>query len=337
MPVINQPRYKGSFLSVNRHFETIYPALFRKVSPSAVTKRERLELKDGDFIDVDYALQHGAPSRRVVIVTHGLEGDSQRPYIKGMTKAFHQQGWDVMAWNLRGCSGEMNRLARFYNSGATEDLNAVAAEALRRGYNEISLVGFSLGGNMTVKFLGEAWAGNYPISAAVAFSVPLDLYGCSREIDMWHNYLYSRRFLRTLVKKVVGKARVFPEAFDLEELKKVKSVFQFDEVITGPLHGYKGAVDYYTQCSSAQFVPHVKVPLLVVNALNDTFLSETCYDEAPFKANTHTLLLKPSLGGHCGFAEFSNGENYWSERLATEFCSHPGQWMANSGSSPKAN
>ncbi|WOK04757.1 alpha/beta hydrolase [Imperialibacter roseus] len=328
MPVLQKPSYKGSFLSVNKHFETIYPALFRKVSNPPAVRRERLEMKDGDFLDIDYAIQHTANrNNRVVIITHGLEGDSSRPYIKGMTKAFYAHGWDVMAWNLRGCGGELNRLPRFYNSGATEDLDAVVAEAVKRGYNEISLVGFSLGGNMTVKFLGESYADQYPIASSVAFSVPLDLESCSVEIDKWHNYLYTRRFLNTLIKKVVRKAEIFPESFNTEGVRKIKSIFQFDELITGPLHGYEGAVDYYTQCSSAPFVPKVKTPLLVVNALNDTFLSAKCYEESAFSANANTILLKPRHGGHCGFAEFRNGSTYWSEQMATEFCLHPERWL----------
>jgi uncharacterized protein len=328
MPVLQKPSYKGSFLSVNKHFETIYPALFRKVSNPPAVRRERLEMKDGDFLDIDYAIQHTSNrNNRVVIITHGLEGDSSRPYIKGMTKAFYAHGWDVMAWNLRGCSGELNRLPRFYNSGATEDLDVVVAEAVKRGYNEISLVGFSLGGNMTVKFLGESYADQYPIASSVAFSVPLDLESCSIEIDKWHNYLYTRRFLNTLIKKVVRKAELFPESFNTDGIRKIKSIFQFDELITGPLHGYEGAVDYYTRCSSAPFVSKVKTPLLVVNALNDTFLSGKCYEESAFSANPNTLLLKPLHGGHCGFAEFRNGSTYWSEQVATEFCLHPERWL----------
>jgi len=328
MPVGTQPGYKGSILSFNKHFETIYPALFRRVPDAPTVRRERLELEDGDFLDIDYALQQNpAPNKKVVIVSHGLEGDSQRPYVKGMMKAFYSFGWDVMAWNMRGCSGELNRLPRFYNSGATEDLNAITAEAVRRGYSEISLVGFSLGGNLTVKFLGEPWAGKYPIVSSVAFSVPLDLESCSIEIDKWHNYLYTERFLRTLLKKVRQKAQLFPGSFNLKGLKKVKSIFQFDEVVTGPLHGYSGAIDYYTKCSSRPFLPAVNSPLLVVNALNDTFLSEKCYDEAIFNANPHTLLLTPAYGGHCGFAEFSNNKTYWSEKIATEFCLQPEKWL----------
>ncbi|CAD5250873.1 MULTISPECIES: YheT family hydrolase [unclassified Imperialibacter] len=328
MSVFQQPSYKGSLLSINKHFETIYPALFRKVSNPPAVRRERLEMKDGDFLDIDYAIQHTANrNHRVVIITHGLEGDSSRPYIKGMTKAFYAHGWDVMAWNLRGCSGELNRLPRFYNSGATGDLDAVVAEAVSRGYAEISLVGFSLGGNMTVKFLGESYADQYPIASSVAFSVPLDLESCSIEIDKWHNYLYTRRFLNTLIKKVVRKAEIFPKSFNIEGVRKIKSIFQFDEIITGPLHGYKGAIDYYTRCSSAPFVPKVSTPLLVVNALNDTFLSDKCYEESTFSANPNTLLLKPRYGGHCGFAEFQNGSTYWSEQVATDFCLHPERWL----------
>lgn len=328
MPVVHSPTYKGSLLSVNKHFETIYPALFRHVPNPPTVRRERLELPDGDFLDLDYARHEGqAANSRVVVISHGLEGDSQRPYVKGMMRAFYASGWDVVAWNFRGCSGELNRLVRFYNSGATEDLDKVVAHVVARGYTDISLVGFSLGGNMTVKFLGEHYVERYPINSAVAFSVPLDLQGCSNEIDKWHNYLYAQRFLRSLKKKVLAKARLHPADIDVKAIKRVKTIFQFDDLFTGPLHGYSGAVDYYNKCSARHFVSAVRVPLLVVNALNDTFLSPSCFEQAPFIANDSTLLLMPRYGGHCGFADFS-GDGYWSEQVAVDFCRHAHDWLA---------
>lgn len=333
MPVISSPSYTGSFLSVNKHFETIYPALFRKVAGIPLIRRERLELSDGDFLDIDYARQDArqdarpSKSEKVVIISHGLEGDSRRPYVQGMLKSFYMAGWDVMAWNFRSCGGEMNRLLRFYNSGATEDLDRVVAEAVRRGYSEISLVGFSLGGNMTVKFLGEAYASKYPIKSAVAFSVPLHLKDCSIEIDKWHNYAYAQRFLRSLIKKVLDKGKVFPEELDVSQIQKVKTIFDFDDMFTGPLHGYTGADDYYHRCSSMHFLCEVKTPLLVVNALNDTFLAGSSYNKEPFEANPQTLMLTPSKGGHCGFARFGGGGTYWSEEVATSFCTDPEKWL----------
>lgn len=327
MPLITAPAYSGSILSINRHFETIYPALFRRVPDMPGVQRERLELPDGDFLDIDYALQQPEAGKKVVIISHGLEGDSRRPYVRGMLRAFYAAGWNVMAWNYRGCSGEMNRLLRFYNSGATDDLDLVVAEAVRRGFTDISLVGFSLGGNMTVKFLGEPYARRYPIRSAVAFSVPLDLQGCSSQIDKWHNYAYAQRFLRSLTRKVVAKAAAYPNDIDLSAIRRVRTIFQFDDIFTGPLHGYTGAADYYHRCSAIHFVPEVKTPLLVVNALNDTFLSQSCYNKAPFEANPHTLMLTPGRGGHCGFASFKNGGAYWSEELAVAFCADPGKFF----------
>lgn len=327
MPVIDSPTYQGSILSINKHFETIYPALLRKVKDMLPVQRERIELPDGDFIDFDLAKHPSVENNKVVIISHGLEGDSTRPYVRGMMKAFFQNGWDVIAWNFRGCSGEMNRLVRFYNSGATEDLDQMAKEAVKRHYSEIFLVGFSLGGNLTVKFLGEPYALQYPIKAAAAFSVPIHLWGCSREIDKWHNYLYAQRFLRSLVKKVEDKAKVYPSEIDVKGIKKVKTIFHFDDIFTGPLHGYAGAMDYYEKCSSVRFVKNVTVPLLVVNALNDTFLSTECFDEAEFKNHDQAILLKPAYGGHCGFANFGS-DQYWSEKVAVSFCAGPEQWIA---------
>ena len=152
MPLIENSSYKKPFYYWNGHWETIIPSMFRKIEGVAY-QRERLELNDGDFVDLDCLKQD---SSKLVIITHGLEGNSDRHYAKGMAKHFFQNGWDAIAWNCRGCSGDINRLPRFYHHGATEDLAAVVQHALDSNrYKTIVLIGFSMGGSMTLKYLGE--------------------------------------------------------------------------------------------------------------------------------------------------------------------------------------
>lgn len=308
--------YSAPTLLFNKHLETIVPSLMRKVDGINYT-RERINTTDGDFLDLDW-LNTG--SKRLVILSHGLEGNSERAYIKGMAKAFSKQHFDVLAWNYRGCSGEMNRKIRFYHSGATDDLNHVVHHAISKGYEEIFLIGFSLGGNLTLKYLGEQ-SDKLPdtIRAAVAFSVPLNLHTSCIKISEPSNWIYSQRFLKSLKAKVEEKSRLIPE-LDASGLSKINNLTEFDDRYTAPIHGYTNAIDYYMQCSSIRFIDFIKRPTLIVNALNDPFLSADCY---PTHLNKHDFVKTeyPSRGGHVGFALFNQNGVYWSEQRALHFIS----------------
>ncbi|MEO5603142.1 MAG: alpha/beta fold hydrolase, partial [Cyclobacteriaceae bacterium] len=196
--------YLPPFFLFTSHLETIYPALLRRVAIIPYT-RERIQTPDDDFLDLDWLMKD---SDKVVIISHGLEGNSERPYIKGMAKALHDQGFDVVAWNFRGCSNEMNRQLRFYHSGATDDLETVIQHITRhKNYKKIFLVGFSLGGNLTLKYLGERPVGAL-IKKAVVFSVPMDLKSSCEKISTPGNRIYSSRFLKSLKKKVIQKSKI---------------------------------------------------------------------------------------------------------------------------------
>ena len=299
--------------------QTIYPALFRRVK-NLTYQRERISTPDGDFLDLDWSCMH---ADQLAIISHGLEGDSQRPYVKGMALAFNQAGHDVLAWNYRGCSGEMNKTQRFYHSGATDDLEVVINHTLCKGkYKKIVLVGFSLGGNITLKYLGEQGQ-NLPevISRAVTFSVPLDLYGSSMQIEKPFNYVYKRRFLKSLKNKILTKAACMPGKFDTRPLNNIRSIFAFDDQYTSLLHGYQGAKDYYRKCSALHFLDKICIPALIVNAKNDSFLSTTCYPDGDQINNNYISFEVPAFGGHCGFKPrlFHPGGSYWSEQRAIEF------------------
>lgn len=308
--------YRPPFFLFNAHLETIFPSQFRKVKLPPY-QRERIETPDSDFIDLDWLTQG---SRKLVIVSHGLEGDTSRPYVKGMAKALYENQYDVLTWNYRGCSGEMNRAVRFYHSGATDDLATVVDHASGKAYDEISLVGFSLGGNLTLKYLGEQRTRPSRVHKAVVFSVPMDLHTSCLKISQRSNWIYSQRFLRSLRKKVIEKARVLKE-LDASRLKTARTLKQFDDIFTGPIHGFKDAVDYYTQSSSLNVVTDITTPTLIVNAKNDPFLSPECYPEKLLRNHPFVTLEIPDHGGHVGFTQFSKNDLYWSEERALAFLS----------------
>lgn len=305
-------------LLFNAHLETLYPALIRRVSLQPY-HRERIATPDNDFLDLDW-LRHDAS--RLVIISHGLEGNTDRAYIKGMAKACFNQGFDVLTWNYRGCSGEMNKQLRFYHSGATDDLDTVIHHALGSGrYNDINLVGFSLGGNLTLKYLGEERSRPASISRAVGFSVPLNLHGSCVSISKPSNWIYAQRFLRSLRKKVIEKARNKSE-LDVRGLTKIKTLMEFDDHFTGPIHGFKNALDYYEQCSSIRFVKNIALPCLIVNAKNDPFLNADCYPEQDLKDHPYVSFESPERGGHVGFTQFNQNGLYWSEQRTIAFLHH---------------
>ncbi len=306
--------YQRPRLFVSPHLETIYPALFRRV-PDVHYDRERISTPDNDFLDLDWIRND---QKKLVIISHGLEGDSQRPYVRGMARTFSAEGYDVLAWNFRGCSGEINRQLRFYHSGATDDLSLVINHALETGYKEISLIGFSLGGNMTLRYLGEL-TNNPGITRAVAISVPLHLHSSCLQISQPGNFIYSRRFLRNLCDKIRRKARVMPDKLDTRPLGRINSLIEFDDTYTAPIHGFRDAVDYYEQCSALYVLDKIKVPTLILNAANDPFLSPRCYPSEEFEDHAFVNFEIPEYGGHVGFVTFNQEKRYWSEIRSLRF------------------
>jgi predicted alpha/beta-fold hydrolase len=297
------------------HAQTVFPSLFRRVA-RVTGERERLELADGDFLDLEWG---GREGRRLAVVTHGLEGSAGAAYVQGMARALVRRGWDVLAWNLRGCGGEPNRLPRFYHSGATEDLGAVVDRALAvHGAERVALVGFSLGGNLTLKFLGEQGSGlDGRIVRAVAFSVPCDLACSAAALERRGNRIYMARFMRTLREKIREKHGRFPEAMSLDGLDGMRTFREFDDRYTAPLHGFRDAADYWARSSCRGFLPEIGIPTLLVNARNDPFLGPRCFPEG--ETGDRVKLVTPTIGGHVGFSGVSREGEYASERMAGEF------------------
>lgn len=313
MPLLSST-YRSPWGLGNGHLQTILPVLFRRVAP-IIRERERIETPDGDFLDLDWNRDHRSES--LVIITHGLEGNSSNASVQGMASAFHRAGWDTLAWNLRGCGGELNRLLRTYHSGAWEDLQCVIEHAAG-AYRRIALIGFSIGGNLTLKYLGDHGATIHPrITGAVAFSVPCDLASSARVMESRVNRIYMNHFMRHLRRKIRGKARSFPGAVSTEGLGRIRTFREFDGSYTAPLNGFLSAEDYWAKASSKPSLARISVPTLLVNALNDPFLGPECFPREEAEAHPHLHLELPESGGHLGF--ITHGGNYWSETRAVEF------------------
>lgn len=317
MPLVKST-YAPYAIFKNGHFSTIYSAKLRP-NPKLAQERERVILPDGDFLDIDWSFSKKR-SKRVAILLHGLEGNAQRTYMKGQARVLQQNDWDIAAVNYRGCSGELNSKYPSYNAGRTDDLDAVIHHILKKDhYDEIVLVGFSLGGNLLLKYLGESESLPKEIKKGVAISSPLSLKGSLESLGQFYNWVYRTSFLYDLKKKYKTKMLQYPEKMKASDLKKIKSLLDFDMIYTAPAHGFKDAFDYYEKNSSAAFLPNIKIPVLLLNALNDTFLSPDCYPIPLASARKNLYLETPKYGGHVGF--HATNAVYYSEQRTLEFLS----------------
>lgn len=327
MPVITSS-FEAKGLFKNPHFSTIYSSKIRKVRGLTQT-RERVALPDGDFIDLDWSFssrniegdslsQKRSPNTsKIALLLHGLEGDAQRPYMRGMAKLLIKNGYDVAAINFRGCSGVQNKLYRSYHSGETGDLRFLIKEVVHRGYRSIGLYGISLGGNVVLKYLGEQQEIPAQVKAASCIGVPLDLKVSLEQLIKRENFIYRTSFLVHLRSKYIRKMKQFPDKMSRKEYRTIRSLKDFDDVYTAPAHGFKGALDYYAKASSFQFLDSIDIPTLILNAKNDTFLHGDCYPIDQAKGSKHLNLEMPEYGGHVGF--YLPGEHYYNECRTLEF------------------
>ena len=314
MPLVQANKLQRPKYLFNGHLETVFPALFRKVILPP-TQQDLVETYDGDVLEVDW---HRRGHPKLAIISHGLEGNSSRSYVLGMAKEALNNGFDVLAWNYRGCGAALNRKAIFYHSGATYDLETIVNYA-SPGYEEISLIGFSLGGNLTLKYLGEKRKLDPKIKKGVAISVPLDLGGSCDKISSSAFGLYTQRFLKSLQLKIEKKSVHFPDEFPLEKLTSIRTLRDFDNTFTGPLHGFFDAEEYYQINSALQFLPAIRVPTLVLNAQNDPFLSPACYPTQLAQELDQVHFEFPRQGGHVGYMQADPSQPFYSEARAVEF------------------
>ena len=317
MPIV-ESTYNPPYFFKNGHVSTVYSGLIRRVK-GPVQRRERITLPDGDFLDLDWSFSE-KKTNKVIILLHGLEGNAQRPYMTGTAQLFNSNNVDAVCVNFRGCSGTDNLKYRSYHSGATEDLEAIVAHILTsRTYTEIYIKGVSLGGNMVLKYLGERTDVPHQIKAVVAVSVPCSLEGSARMLHTFQNRLYHDSFKKHLVDRLKLKQQHFPDILSFEVLRSIKTLYDFDNIYTAKAHGFKNGADYYKQCSSLQFLPNIKIPTLIINALNDSFLSPECYPIKEAKNNPNLFLEMPKHGGHVGFVDKRN--IHFNEHRALNFFS----------------
>lgn len=303
----------------NRHVQTVWGPLFRR--SRIAFRRERLATSDGDFVDLDWL--DGPADAPVLLLLHGLEGSSTSHYASGMAALAGRRGWRAVVLNFRGCSGEPNRLARFYHSGDTADLDAVVSSLIAREPEvPLLLAGFSLGGNVLLKWLGER-AEDTPkqVLAATGISVPFDLTACAETLDTgFARVFYTSNFLRTLKSKVREKSRTYPGFVDVAAALGARTFREYDRVVTAPLHGFADERDYWTRSSSGPWLARIRRPVLLISALDDPFIPLASLPD-PKGLPDHVRTEFVAHGGHVGFFDgrWPWRAESWAERRAVEF------------------
>lgn len=319
MPIISST-YQPSLLFKNAHFNTVYKTLFYKNNLNY--HRKRITTPDQDFLDLDFST---VGSETLVIGLHGLEGSSNSKYMVSACQYLNSRQIDCVAVNFRGCSGEDNQHLFSYHSGKTDDVELIINYILNNyNYKNIVLLGYSMGGNISLKYMGENSTIASSIKGAIAISVPCDLEGSSNALSNWQNTIYIQRFLRTLKKKSLLKLEKYPESLlSKEAIISAKNFQDFDNAVTAPLGGFKNAKEYWTNCSSKQFLSNIQLPTLIINAKDDTFLSKSCFPYSEAKQNPMLFLEVPSYGGHVGFnTSIVEKDPLWSEDRIYQFLQH---------------
>ena len=315
--IINS-QFKPAWWLPGAHTQTLWASMTNRFINLEI-RRERLELADGDFIDLDWTTHRTGP---IVLILHGLQGSSDSNYARGLMQACHAKGWRAIVMHFRGCSGEPNRLARAYHSGETNDLHTVI-DILHRREPEtpICAAGYSLGGNVLLKWLGE-YPVKIPLSAAAAVSVPYELKNGAQQLDTGFSKIYQRHLLKSLLKATLKKQELLEGKIDFVRFQAIKTIYDFDDAVTAPLHGFKDAEEYYSRSSSRQYLKHICLPTLLLHAENDPFMTTKAIPGKEELSDCTTLELSAS-GGHVGFVSGSWpwSTNYWLENRLIEYFS----------------
>jgi uncharacterized protein len=314
--------FRAPWWGRNGHVQTMWGPIFR--SDRLPFRRERLATPDGDFVDLDWLdgdeTGAGAPT---LVVLHGLEGSSRSHYVSGLLRAGRAAGWHGVALNFRSCSGELNRLPRFYHSGDTGDLDWVVRTLVAREPGvPIGAVGVSLGGNVLLKWLGEQGEATPPeLRGAVGISVPFDVAACARILDRGlRRRVYAANFLRTMRSKVIEKARQYPGFVDVAATRRARTFARYDRVVTAPLNGFRDEVDYWTRASCGPYLSRIRRPTLLLGAHDDPIVpSGTLPPAGDLPRNVQAEFT--THGGHAGFLEgrWPWQTASWAERRAVDF------------------
>lgn len=307
--------YQPSLLFKNNHINTCFPTFFRRISLPYV--RKRIETKDGDFLDFDF-FQQG--NKKLLILCHGLEGSSKSHYIKAFAKYFGERSWDSLAINYRSCSGEVNKSSSFYVAGKGDEIDLALEQA--KEYEEIVLVGFSLGANKVLHYLGKAENIPKNVKGGVAVSPPCDLKESSFLFTKGFNKVYEQYFIDKMKKKLLEKRKKYPHVFEgldipFEDLDKVRDLVDFDNKYTSKVTGFQDAFDYYKQNSSLFVLNNIHHKTLILTALDDPMMSPNCYPYEEVEKNPYLELKTPQYGGHISYASFS--KVYWLESFVYDY------------------
>ncbi len=314
---ITKSAFKPAWGLSNPHLQTLWSTFFRSI-PEVDISTERLELEDGDFLDI---VTTELADKPVVIILHGLEGSISSPYVKPLIKSLDDADYGVCFVHFRGCGDELNRLPRSYHSGDTQDLNSVVKHLQHKLKQDVfAVIGFSLGGNVVLKWLGEQ-GDDAPTVAGIAVSVPFQLEDAGDRLEKSFSRVYQKHLLSTCQKKYQQKveAQTSPLSEDID-VCKLDTFYSFDDTITAPLHGFKDADEYYEKCSSRQFLKHIRKPTLVLHSKDDPFMWERTVPSEDELSPTVELELSEA-GGHVGFIGGSHPFNveYWVDKRVVEW------------------
>jgi uncharacterized protein len=316
------PKYQPAWWLPGPHSQTLWGKLFRH-QPVQPTTIERWDTADGDFIDIHRLAGSGSGTR--LLLLHGLEGTIHSHYAQGFLTEARARSWAADMLIFRACGAELNRTRRFYHSGDTDDLSFVINRILNENPDDLLLlVGVSLGGNVLLKYLGERGiAVPGQVIAGVAISVPFDLARSSRHINRGFSRVYQRHFIRSLRRKAKAKLERFPDLIASDHLAKLQTMYEFDDAMTAPLHGFLSADDYYSRSSSLGWLGPISIPTLLLNAVDDPFLPSAVLDDVRVVASHNPMLELefPQYGGHVGFIGGGNPFRpvYYAETRACDF------------------
>jgi len=321
MPII-QSQFKAAWWLANPHLQTLWPTFFKK-RPQLDLTSEKVELDDGDFLDLKWTKNH---SDKVVIVIHGLEGSLESHYVPSLIKQLSDENYKVCFMHLRGCGDQHNRLARSYHSGASDDLEAVVNHIDQQLKMKIhAAIGFSLGGNLLLKWLGEQ-GDKARVNRAIAISVPFELNDAALRLKKGFSTFYQKHLVTRLQKRYKEKFETLGSPLKIN-VNELQTFHQFDDQVTAPLNGFKDVDDYYQQSSSKQFIKHIKVNTLILHDYTDPFMFRHTAPKEDDLSNSVTLELTENAG-HVGFIEgdILGVARYWAEKRISE-------WLVESPSS----
>jgi predicted alpha/beta-fold hydrolase len=319
--VHNPNHFKPAWWLPGPHAQTLWASLCR-LTPQPVYHRQRLELSDGDFLDIDWSQPAQSVGCPLVLILHGLEGSSHSSYVRGLVAALQRCKVQSVVLNFRGCSGEVNRLQRTYHSGETGDLDQIVRWLRHHFPNRpIVVVGYSLGGNVLLKWLGER-SDDAPITAAAVACAPMQLNVCADRMERGFSRIYLWQLVRSLRVKIQKKFAHKPDFVDLTRVAQCRGFWSFDEHVTAPLHGFESAADYYQRSSARQYIRYIARPTLIVHAADDPFMTSEVLPRSHEQSANVTLQVSEN-GGHVGFVEgsgiFGLLPTYWLDNRLSHF------------------